>query len=112
MRNKVKGTISSALMTHVCIPPVSSILKVGLVDRHGHHVNVTRGYLTSDGEVVGVVKMESFYVAVSDGIRPLNSSKLFRKWLESHYGKAIAEVGGAYLLLHDMICECADVGRG
>ncbi len=74
---------------------VSAILKAGLADRHGHRVNVTRGYLTSDGELVGVVKMESFYVALSDGIRPLNSSKLFRKWMESHYGKDILEVGVA-----------------
>lgn len=65
------------------------------MDRHGTRVRVARGYLTSDGQLAGVVRMEGFYLALSNGIHPLNSSKLFRKWMESHYGRHIREVGVA-----------------
>ena len=95
MHTEEQGKGSLFLYTTFILCAVSALLKVGLVDRHGHHANVTRGYLTSDGEVVGVVKMEGFHLAVSNGIHPLNSSKLFRKWMESHYGKAVVEVGVA-----------------
>ena len=37
--------------------------------------------------------MNDFAIAVSSGIRPLNNSKLFRKWMEAHFGRDVLEVG-------------------
>ena len=74
---------------------VTSILGRGLVDQHGTHVGVTRGYLTSDTTLAGGVRMETFFLALSDGIRPLNSSRRFRKWMDSHFGREVLEVGVA-----------------
>lgn len=74
---------------------MTSILRTGLLDKHGSEVGVTRGFLTSDSQLAGAVKMKSFYLALSNSIHPLNSSKLFRKWMESHYGRDIREVGVA-----------------
>lgn len=74
---------------------MTSILRVGLQDKHGAQVRVARGFLTSDSQLAGAVKMKDFFLALSAGIHPLNSSKLFRKWMESHYGRSIREVGVA-----------------
>lgn len=80
--------------------PVTSLLRRGLLDRDGSYVGITRGYLTSDKELAGAVKMDTFYLALSAGIRPLNSSKLFRKWMESHFGRNVVEVGVALYVLY------------
>ena len=72
---------------------VSELIKRGFItDSSGRNVSVTRGYLTSDHSLVGAVKMEDFAIALSNGIRPLNNSKLFRKWMEAHFGRDVLEV--------------------
>lgn len=76
------------------------MLKTGLFDRHGSRVSVTRGFLTSDIQLAGAVKIKTFYLALSGGIHPLNSSKLFRRWMESHYGKDVLEVGVTLFCIH------------
>lgn len=81
------------------------------MDRHGFRVGVARGYLSSDAELVGAVKMDDLYLALSDGIRPLNSSKLFRKWMESHFGRTVKEVGVA-IVLESMATRNATVVAG
>ena len=60
---------------------------------------MTRGYLTSDRSLVGAVKMEDFVIAVSNGIRPLNNSKLFRKWMEANFGRDVLEVRDLLIFL-------------
>ena len=96
----------TALAMKYPLPPplVSSILRSGLLDRFGSPVGVACGYLSSDTELAGGVRMGNFYLAVSDGIRPLNSSKLFRKWMESHFGREVMEVGVAHVV-RPMLCK-------
>ena len=79
---------------------MTSILKEGLLDKHGSRVSVARGFLTSDSQLAGAVKMKSFFLALSPSIHPLNSSKLFRKWMESHYGRNVTEVGVVFVCCH------------
>lgn len=93
-------TASCVVYSVVFLPPVTSILRRGLSDRAGAYVGVTRGFLTSDKNLAGVVRMGRFYLALSDGIRPLNSSKRFRKWMEAHFGKEVVEVGVAFIVLY------------
>lgn len=76
----------------VVVFAVSSVLRTGLLDRNGTRVRVARGFLTSDGQLAGAVKMKNYYIALSNGIRPLNSSKFFRKWMETRLGRAVLEV--------------------
>ena len=75
---------------------MSSVLRSGLVDLHGSPVSVARGFLTSDNKLFTGVKMRTFFIATSQGIRPLNSSKLFRKWMESRYGRSVLEVSPTF----------------
>jgi len=37
--------------------------------------------------------MDTFYIALSDAIKPLNTSKLFRKWMDLHFSRKVVEVG-------------------
>ena len=46
--------------------------------------------------------MEDFAIALSNGIRPLNNSKLFRKWMEAHFGRDVLEV---CINSKDKICQ-------
>ena len=78
------------IFTH--IHAVTSILKNGLVDHHGKAVAVTRGFLTSEENLHGAILMDKFHIALSDGIRPLNTSKLFRKWMDTHFSRKVVEV--------------------
>lgn len=80
------------------------------MDRFGSPVGVACGYLSSDAELAGGVKMDGFYLAVSDGIRPLNSSKLFRKWMESHFGREVMEVGVVLVGVAHAMVWCPDAG--
>ncbi len=63
-----------------------------MTDRHGNNVSVTEGYLTTDGSLVGGVSLERVGLAISDGIKPSNTSKLLRKWVDTHLNIQVYEV--------------------
>lgn len=71
---------------------VDTVLKSGLSDNHGSNYSVTTGYFTSDGTLAGAVKFEDFAVVVCDAIRPINNSRLIRKWMDSHFPNGVLEV--------------------
>lgn len=63
-----------------------------LTDHHGNNVSVTEGYLTTDSKLVDGVKMVGLSLALSEGIRPTNTSKLLKKWMDSKFSRKVEEV--------------------
>lgn len=47
---------------------------------------------TSDGGLVGAVRMKDMAVVTSPGIKPTNSTRHLRKWMELYFGRNISEV--------------------
>lgn len=78
---------------------MSKLVTAGLLmDHHGNNVSVREGFLTTDDALVGGVKMDQVTLAISDGICPTNTSKLLRKWMDSHFSKRTDQVK-VYLIL-------------
>lgn len=74
---------------------VSQLVASGILrDHHGSNISITQGFLTTDSKLAGGVNLVSFAIAVSDGICPTNTSKLLRRWMDSHFDKQIDEVIG------------------
>ena len=63
-----------------------------LSDRYGNKVSVVEGHLTTDSKLVGGVKMDDMGLVVSGGIRPSNTSKLLKKWMDSKFNRHVEEV--------------------
>ena len=63
-----------------------------LTDLHGNNVSVTEAYLTTDSKLVAGVLMERLGLAVSGGIKPTNTSKLLKRWMDSRFSRQVDEV--------------------
>lgn len=71
-----------------------------LTDRHGNNVSVTEGYLTTDSSLVGGVLMDRMGLVISEGIKPSNTSKLLKKWMDTHLNNQVYEVCTNHMHTH------------
>ena len=63
-----------------------------LSDRYGNVVSAVEGHLTTDSKLVGGVKVDDMGLVVGEGIRPSNTSKLLKKWMDSKFNRHVEEV--------------------
>ncbi len=81
------------LTFYVCVYVVKYFAEAGvLTDLHGNNVSVTEAYLTTDSKLVAGVLMERLGLAVSGGIKPTNTSKLLKRWMDSRFSRQVDEV--------------------
>ena len=92
---------------------VSSVLKGIIRDSEGRNISATRGFLvsflkfhfvdgiaadavsllqTSNGNLLGAVKMADFAILTSDGFGLANNSGLIRRWSQIQFKRNISEV--------------------
>lgn len=96
---------------------VSSVLKGIIRDSEGRNISATRGFLvsflkfhfvdgiaadvvsllqTSNGNLLGAVKMADFAILTSDGFGLANNSGLIRRWSQIQFKRNISEVRNCF----------------
>jgi len=72
------------------------VLKGIIRDSEGRNISATRGFLTSNGNLLGAVKMADFAILTSDGFGLANNSGLIRRWSQIQFKRNISEVRNCF----------------